>query len=155
MRFLKSTPTVTHLLQQGHTYSNKATPTTRPHLRKQGHTYSNKAIPPNSATPWAKHIQTTTVVRWQVGYSGIKLQVILLLLGVKGDIEASHHSRRYGYRWMKSMVMPKLIVSVPLAQLLPGGLVVTSDPTSQAWLQSSLKSTVALHAFLLWQSCQS
>ena len=26
----------------------------------QGHTYSNKATPPNSATPWAKHIQTTT-----------------------------------------------------------------------------------------------
>jgi hypothetical protein len=32
------TPTVTHFLQQGHTYSNKATP-------------------PNKA--WAKHIQTT------------------------------------------------------------------------------------------------
>jgi hypothetical protein len=41
MRVLKPTPTVTHLLQQGHTYSNKATP-------------------PNSATPWAKHIQTIT-----------------------------------------------------------------------------------------------
>jgi hypothetical protein len=38
----KPTPTVTHFLQQGHTYSNKAKP-------------------PNSATPWAKHIQTTTV----------------------------------------------------------------------------------------------
>jgi hypothetical protein len=35
------TPTVTHFLQQSHTYSNKATP-------------------PNSATSWAKHIQTTT-----------------------------------------------------------------------------------------------
>ena len=34
-------PTVTHLLQPGHTYSNKATP-------------------PNSATSWAKHIQTIT-----------------------------------------------------------------------------------------------
>jgi hypothetical protein len=32
MRLLKSTPTVTHFLQQGHTYSSKATPTpTRPH----------------------------------------------------------------------------------------------------------------------------
>ena len=28
---------------------------------QQGHTYSNKATSPNSATPWAKHIQTTTV----------------------------------------------------------------------------------------------
>jgi hypothetical protein len=27
----------------------------------QWHTYSNKATPPNSATPWAKHIQTITV----------------------------------------------------------------------------------------------
>jgi hypothetical protein len=27
-----------------------------------GHTYSNKATPPNSATPWAKHIQTTKVI---------------------------------------------------------------------------------------------
>jgi hypothetical protein len=26
----------------------------------QWHTYSNKATPPNSATPWAKHIQSTT-----------------------------------------------------------------------------------------------
>ena len=38
---LKPTPTVTHFLQESHTYSNKVTP-------------------PNSATPWAKHIQTTT-----------------------------------------------------------------------------------------------
>ena len=37
------TPTVTHLLQPGHTYSNKATP-------------------PNGATPWSKNIQTITVV---------------------------------------------------------------------------------------------
>jgi hypothetical protein len=39
MRVLKPMPTVTHLFQHGHTYSNEATP-------------------PNSATPWAKHIQT-------------------------------------------------------------------------------------------------
>jgi hypothetical protein len=26
------------------------------HFLQQGHTYSNKATPPNSATPWAKHI---------------------------------------------------------------------------------------------------
>jgi hypothetical protein len=26
----------------------------------KAHTYSNKVTPPNSATPWAKHIQTTT-----------------------------------------------------------------------------------------------
>jgi hypothetical protein len=37
-----STPTVTHLLQPGHTYSNKATF-------------------PNGATPWSKNIQTTTL----------------------------------------------------------------------------------------------
>jgi hypothetical protein len=40
-RVSKSTPTVTQVLQQGYTYSKKATP-------------------PNSATLWAKHIQTTT-----------------------------------------------------------------------------------------------
>jgi hypothetical protein len=35
------------------------------HLFKQGHRYSNKAKPPNSAIPWAKHIQTTTLgVQW-------------------------------------------------------------------------------------------
>ena len=39
MTFLKPIPTVTHLLQQEHTYSNRTVPT-------------------NSATPWAKHIQT-------------------------------------------------------------------------------------------------
>jgi hypothetical protein len=38
---LKPIPTVTHLLQQGHTYSNRATPS-------------------NSATPWTEHIQTMT-----------------------------------------------------------------------------------------------
>ena len=37
---LQPTPTVTHFLQQGHTYSNKATP-------------------PNSATPCDKYFQTT------------------------------------------------------------------------------------------------
>jgi hypothetical protein len=35
------TPTVTHLLQPGHTYSNKTTP-------------------PNGTTPWSKNIQTIT-----------------------------------------------------------------------------------------------
>jgi hypothetical protein len=40
MRVLK--PTVTHPLQQGHTHSNRATPS-------------------NSATPWAKRIQIITV----------------------------------------------------------------------------------------------
>jgi len=46
------TPTRPHLLQQGHTYSNKATPTpTKPHLLQQGHTYSNKATP----TPTRPH----------------------------------------------------------------------------------------------------
>jgi hypothetical protein len=40
-RVSKPTPTVTHFFQQGHTYSNKATP-------------------PNSAISRAKHIQTTT-----------------------------------------------------------------------------------------------
>jgi hypothetical protein len=40
-RVSKPTPTVTHSFQQGHTYSNKATP-------------------PNSATPWTKQIQITT-----------------------------------------------------------------------------------------------
>ena len=40
-RLSKPTYTLTHFLQQGHTYTNKATP-------------------PSSATPWVKHIQTTT-----------------------------------------------------------------------------------------------
>jgi hypothetical protein len=42
-RVSKPTPTVTHFLQQGHTYSNKTSPL-------------------NSAAPWAKHIQTTTLI---------------------------------------------------------------------------------------------
>ena len=63
-RVSKSTPTVTHFLQQGQTYSNKV-------------------IPPNSASPWAKHFQTTTSSKdmphlWKVPtpYScGINLQI--------------------------------------------------------------------------------
>jgi hypothetical protein len=41
IRDLKPTPTVSHLLQQGHTYSNEATP--------------------NSGTSWAEYIQTITI----------------------------------------------------------------------------------------------
>jgi hypothetical protein len=41
MRVLKPTATITHFLQQGHSYSNKA-------------------LAPNSASPWTKHIQTIT-----------------------------------------------------------------------------------------------
>ena len=41
-RVLKPMPTMTHFLQQGHTYSDKS-------------------IPSNSVIPWAKHIQTTTM----------------------------------------------------------------------------------------------
>jgi hypothetical protein len=40
-RFSKPIPTVTHFLQQGYTYPNKA-------------------IPPNNAIPWVKHTQTIT-----------------------------------------------------------------------------------------------
>jgi len=43
MRVLEPMPTVTHFLQQHRTHSNKA-------------------LPPNSVTPWAKHIQTITLV---------------------------------------------------------------------------------------------
>jgi hypothetical protein len=47
-RISKPTHTMTHFLQQGHTYCN------------------NKVTPPNSATPWAKYIQTirgTEIIR--------------------------------------------------------------------------------------------
>jgi hypothetical protein len=52
-------PTRPHPLQQGHTHSNKSTPTPRrPHLLQEGHTHSNKAMPPNSAAPYhpSKHM---------------------------------------------------------------------------------------------------
>jgi hypothetical protein len=50
MRVLKPIPTMTHLLQQGYTYSNRATPS-------------------NSATPWAEHIQTITSGHGSMGVS--------------------------------------------------------------------------------------
>jgi hypothetical protein len=43
MRILKPTPTMTHLLQQGHTYPNRASAS-------------------NSAIPWAEPIQTIIVL---------------------------------------------------------------------------------------------
>ena len=46
-RVSKTTPKVTHFLKQGHTHSNKTTP-------------------PNRATPWAKRIQTTTPVEFEL-----------------------------------------------------------------------------------------
>lgn len=87
-------------------------------------------------------------------YSVVKLQVILLLLALEGETEADHRSRQYCHSWKKGIVMPIFIVSAPLPQLLPGALEVTSDPTSQAWLQLNLTSTVALGVFSLWQSYQ-
>ena len=42
MKVIKTIPTVTHLLQQGHIHPNK------------GHTHPNKATPSNSATPWVE-----------------------------------------------------------------------------------------------------
>ena len=48
-RASKPTPTVTHFLQQGHTYLKKARPS-------------------NSATPWAKYIQATTPLVLQFKY---------------------------------------------------------------------------------------
>jgi hypothetical protein len=45
---LKPTPTVAHLLQPGHTISNKDTP-------------------PNGAIPWSKNIQTITILSQPVG----------------------------------------------------------------------------------------
>jgi hypothetical protein len=48
MRVLKPTPTVPCLLQQGHTYPNRAKPL-------------------NSATPWVEHIETITEKEEEVG----------------------------------------------------------------------------------------
>jgi hypothetical protein len=36
---------------------------TMPCLLQEGHTYSNRATPSDSATPWAEHIQTVTQVK--------------------------------------------------------------------------------------------
>jgi hypothetical protein len=44
---------------KAHSHSDTPTPIS-PQPLQQGHTHSNKATPPNTATPWAKHIQTTT-----------------------------------------------------------------------------------------------
>jgi hypothetical protein len=33
------------------------------HLLKQGQTYSKKAKSPNSANPWAKHLQILTIAK--------------------------------------------------------------------------------------------
>jgi len=64
MRVLKPMPTMTHFFQQCHTYSNKATPL-------------------NTATPWAKHVQATTVREQLYGVSscfpGIEPIMSLLL----------------------------------------------------------------------------
>ncbi|EDL10543.1 mCG1027123 [Mus musculus] len=49
----------------------KPIPAVTPHLLQQGHTYTNKATPLNSATSRAKHIQTITVcwlAGWLVGW---------------------------------------------------------------------------------------
>ena len=47
IRVLKSRVTVTFLLQQGHTYSNKA-------------------IPSNCATPWGENIQIITIIEFVI-----------------------------------------------------------------------------------------
>jgi hypothetical protein len=61
-----------HFLQQGYTYSDKATPTpTRPHTLQQGHTHSNKATPPTSTTPYAKYTEATTVGLWLWEWEGV------------------------------------------------------------------------------------
>ena len=45
--------------------ARRRAPPTVTHFLQKGHTYSNKAISPNSATPQAKHVQTTTGSRNQ------------------------------------------------------------------------------------------
>jgi hypothetical protein len=49
----------TTILQEARRRDSKPIPTVT-HFLQQGHTYSNKATVPNSATPWTKHIQTIT-----------------------------------------------------------------------------------------------
>jgi hypothetical protein len=76
MRVLTPTPTVTHLLQQGHTYSNRATPS-------------------NSAIPWAKHIQTITIVM-SIKKSGVCYKVNFeLLLDISVLTFSSENSNYY------------------------------------------------------------
>ena len=62
------TPTVAHLLQPGHTYSNKATS-------------------PNGATPWSKDIQTITGAKTWWPVDNLKMNAVLLV--------RSHNAHHY------------------------------------------------------------
>jgi hypothetical protein len=42
---------------------------TMTHFLQQGHTYSNEVTPSNSTISWAKHIQTTTLVYINFAFS--------------------------------------------------------------------------------------
>ena len=73
MRVLKPTLRVIHLLQQGHTYSNRATPL-------------------NSVTPFAKHIQTIThgrmrelhsLARWPRFYTTYSFKIAVTVKAYK------------------------------------------------------------------------
>jgi hypothetical protein len=59
---------------------------------QQGHTYSKKTIPPNSATPWAKHIQSTTV------YMKLERRLGGKRKGVGIDIRAGVGGGGWGWR---------------------------------------------------------
>jgi len=61
MRVLKLIPTMTHLLQQGYIYFNRATPS-------------------NSATPWAKHTQTITRGTGEDSFGVLRMQSVCILL---------------------------------------------------------------------------
>ena len=54
------------------------------HLLQPGHTYSNKATPPNGATPWSKNIQTITVTDWVFSFKAnfpiLNIHALLIVL---------------------------------------------------------------------------
>jgi hypothetical protein len=45
---------------------SQSPPSTVTHFLQQSHTYSNKAASPNNATLWAKHIQTTATNKFKI-----------------------------------------------------------------------------------------
>jgi hypothetical protein len=81
------------------TYSNRTTPTPkRPHRFQQGHTHSNRTTPSNSATPWAKCIQSITrqlLTLWKKQ----NVAVIVLKTSSSCKVQVLRQGWGIGHKW--------------------------------------------------------
>ena len=80
------------------------------HLLQQGHTYSNRATPSNSATPWAEHIQTMTMTKATYKRKYLTRFFLTVLEELIHNLHGWKHGYQQAWSWSNSWELTYILI---------------------------------------------